>query len=345
MRKFVLFLILIVLWTILFSQEVIENPAMTEEPRVLELIEEFRIRNESGEFYFRGPLHLEIDKDGNLYIGSEAQLLKFSPDGTFLKNLITKGQGPGEIGGSIISHICNDRIYIYSSRMRKIMCLDKKGRFIDEFRVWRYHHFFGLVNGCFILLENKLPPREETGGYVDRGHRIYQAEPGGEVVKTSPDFPTPFFMGPEYAAGWVQFHSAYDKQNQILYINHTGEYLIKALDLRENKIMRQFKRDYERVKINVKKLPPSRRKLPRPKYANDISGLFYDRGQLWVLTSDSSLGKGRLYDVFDDRGRLVDGFYLGLYAELLAISGDTIFVSEPDFDTGLISIVKYRIIN
>jgi hypothetical protein len=344
MKKFVLFLILVLLWTLLFSQEVIENPAMTVEPRILELKEDFRITDTSGEFYFKGPLHMEIDKDRNLFIGSEAQLLKFAPEGTFMKNLVTKGKGPGEIDGAIISHICNDRIYIYSSRMRKIVCLDKKGRFIDEFRVWRYHQFFGLVNGRFILLENKLPPREETGGYFNRGHRIYQVEPGGDVVKTSPDFSTPFYMGPEYAAGWVEFHSAYDRQNQILYINHTWEYLIKTLDLRKNKIIRQFKRDYQRVKIDVKKLPPSRRKRPRPKYRNDIGGLFYGQGRLWVLTS-AFTRKGRLFDVFDGRGRYVDCFYLGLYAELLAVSGNQIFVSEPDFDTGLISIVKYRILN
>lgn len=44
------------------------------------------------------------------------------------------------------------------------------------------------------------------------------------------------------------------------------------------------------------------------------------------------------------RGQYVDNFYLKLKGELLAVRGDSLFVSETD-EEGIISIAGYRILN
>ena len=99
MRKIVLLLLpLFILTSVIYTQEIIENP---EKPlnknagRMLRLQEVFRITDESDDFYFKAPQSLKVDSEGNFLIIDDNQILKFSTDGRFLRNLFKKGQGPG----------------------------------------------------------------------------------------------------------------------------------------------------------------------------------------------------------------------------------------------------------
>ena len=84
----------------LFSQELVRNPGKPlnrDAGRVLQLEPVFEIRDDSGEFFFKFPYRFDIDSRGCLYVLDQAQLMKFSPEGKFVGNLLKKGQGPGEI--------------------------------------------------------------------------------------------------------------------------------------------------------------------------------------------------------------------------------------------------------
>ena len=94
MRKIVLlFLSFFIFSPAILTQTIIENP---EKPlsknagRVLKLEEIFRINDIGADFYFKRPMKLKIASDGSIFIVDEEQLLKFSADGKFIKNLYKK---------------------------------------------------------------------------------------------------------------------------------------------------------------------------------------------------------------------------------------------------------------
>jgi hypothetical protein len=335
------------------AQDVLQNPKRPQNPDagcILRLERTLTITDKGGEFYFTAPRDLKVDSEGCIYTASKGQILRFSQDGTFIQNLITEGQGPGEIKGHFRYALHDDNIYIYNFPTRKLVCLDRKGHFLDEIRFSeQFNDFYGLFDGNFLFLQSTWPPMDaRTGKMMEIEERILQVTPRGEVIKKSPNFPFKAYLGPGFATWWTFTEEALDKDKNILYITHTSEYMIKALDLETDKVVKRFNRKYKRVKHKESKEEKERRKkrnLPRKKFENDISEIFFNQESrcLWVKTSTQSKEKGILYDVFDERGQYVDNFYLKLKGELLAVRGDSLFVSEID-EEGIISIAKYRIL-
>lgn len=356
MKKFIPLLMVVILSPgLLFSlaspQDIIQNqkkPLNSDADRIISIERTLTITDEGEEFYFKYPRDLKVDQNGNIYMADVEQFLKFSPDGKFIQNLITIGQGPGEIQDYFYYTLYKDEIYIYVPMIRKIVCLSLSGLVLDEIRFTeQFNDFDGLYNGNFLFLKSIWPPMEErTGKIMEIEERILQVTPQGEVIKKSPNFPIKAYLGPGIAT-WTFIQEALDTKNNILYITHTSEYMIKALDLETNKVIKRFNRQYKRVKHKESKKEKERRKkrnLPRKKFENDISELFFnpEHRHLWVKTSTQSQEKGVLYDIFDEKGQYVDNFYLNLDGDLLAVKGDFIFVKETA-EVGIISISKYRI--
>ena len=76
--------------------QVRENPQQPVHPnpgRVLKLVEALKIKGEGKGYYFEGAWSLEIDPAGNLYAcdswssARRSHLMKFSPEGRFIKDL------------------------------------------------------------------------------------------------------------------------------------------------------------------------------------------------------------------------------------------------------------------
>jgi len=349
MRK-IAFLVLTILISVSFSfpQEVIENP---EKPlssnagRVLKLKEEFRITDESGEFFFKRPGRLKIALDGSIYIPDEDQFLKFTPDGQFIKNLFKKGQGPGEIQRFFYFVLHDNSIYVYDSMGVKVIHMDKEGELIEEFKLReRYAYLLGVLDDNFVLWNADWPGAEErTGKWHDVPNYFFIVSKDGKAVKKSPSIPIKWYLERGISMSASRLYTAYNESIKTFFVNSTREYLISVWDIQNNKIIK-FKRNYSRVKLEKKNSPrPTRTKLPEWKYQNDIAGLNIFRGNLWVRTSTEDKKKGVLFDVFDPDGKYIDCFYLNLKGPILTTHDNYIFIRETDEDE-LISIVKYKII-
>ncbi len=79
---------------------VIENPGKPPVQRTIAMTEAWRIGDDDGADYILGVIKMVIsDKENNLYLldTQQREVLKFSPDGQYLKSISRKGQGPGEI--------------------------------------------------------------------------------------------------------------------------------------------------------------------------------------------------------------------------------------------------------
>lgn len=86
----------------ILTQDMIENPKTPQNEnagRMLKLKEEFRIGGEGEGYYFNGARELLLDGSGNIYIcdswstQQRSHLLKFSPEGAFVKGRILKIDG------------------------------------------------------------------------------------------------------------------------------------------------------------------------------------------------------------------------------------------------------------
>jgi hypothetical protein len=145
-----------------------------------------------------------------------------------------------------------------------------------------------------------------------------------------------------------------------LYIVHTAEYRVTALDLRAGVVKHIVTRAYDRVRGKAGKPEeaggdPETRGLEFPKdpYVWDIDRIQAAAGKLFVFTSTTRRGgDDQLVDVFDAGGKLIDSVFLRFPPGELnhrAVSRWTaltdegfFFVPEQDPD-GLVSIGKYRI--
>ena len=356
-KLFVILSSFLLLSSMTLAQEFIENP---ERPlsknagRVLQLEEIFRITDESGDFYFSAPVNLKVDSEGNFFIIDESQILKFSADGKFLKNLFKKGQGPGEISTryhwGLSYFLIKDEIFLHDPGANKIIRMDDEGNLIEEIKLKtsRLQRMYGPTDEGFIFM-HESPANIGPTGIKDVDVSIILASKDGSTSRTIMVFPKKVYGGREFGMDWAPFYCLLESDAQKLFVCHTCEYRIVLADLGKGQVIKKFNRKYSRIKhtmtesqkqfyqrLNIK--PPER------KYENDILGLFFHNNHLWVKTSTKDEKKGVLFDVFSREGKYIDSCYINLKGELMAVQGDFIFVSEKDEDEN-IQIVKYRISN
>jgi len=357
MKKFFSILLsFFLLSSMTLAQEFIENPKKPlskNAGRVLQLEQVFRITDESGDFYFRAPHSLVIDTHHNFYVIDENQILKFSADGKYLKNLFKKGQGPGEIATryywGLSYFLLKDDIFLHDSDGNKIIRMDGDGNLIEEIKLktTRFQKMYGPTDEGFIFM-NESPANIGPTGFRDVDMSIILASKDGSTSRTIMVFPKKVYSGRNFGMDWDKFFALFDSQTQQIFVSHTGEYKIVLADLNTGQIIRSFNRKYSRAKYvmpeGLKKFyEESNIERPERKHENDILGLFFHKDHLWVKTSTKDEKKGALFDVFTREGKYIDSFYLDLKGELMAVQGDSIFVTERDEDEN-IQIVKYKII-
>ncbi len=156
-----------------------------------------------------------------------------------------------------------------------------------------------------------------------------------------------------------RFLSAVFRKTQLV-ISHTNEYHLKLYDPGEDRIVREFRRPYVRVRseplteqqkkggiiIDGKHFGP-----PEQKYQADIGNLLSRGEEVWAVTSTKDKAKGVLVDVFDDGGTYRDSFFLklpeaagrSLYTPgFCALDGEFLWVIERAEDE-IVTIKKYRV--
>lgn len=330
--------------------EVVVNP---EEPmsekagRILKLEEVSRISDKGEKFYFKSPSAPRFAADGSIFIEDTEQILKFSPEGKFQKNLFKKGQGPGEISGQYSSSIdvFRDEIYVHDIGTDKKITMDLDGNVKEESRMDSAPGTLKWVTENWIIYSDQIwPPREErTGKLCDMKNLLICVSKQGEHKSKTFNFPTKSFLSPQAAVFWSGPMWIINKKSEHIYISHSRKYLIKQLDLNAGKVIRGFKRKYPRVEMKIYKESHKKYNVPKKKYENDVKALFIYKDFLWVMTSTYDDDKGILIDVFDKDGIFVDNFYFDVLGGLLGTYEDMLFVQEQDGDENII-IVNYRIV-
>jgi hypothetical protein len=351
-RTFIPVLLALFLVAPLAAQNIIDNPSKPlakDAGRVLQLTEAWRITDESGAFYFKYPRNLQIADDGTIFMIDAEQFLKFSPDGTFLKNLYKKGQGPGEIGGNYFYYLTHGRdLFIRDMNYGRLWRTDIDGIFQEQINLVNkdYRGLLGIIPDGLLFLKSIMPPPEErTGKLMEILETVVLVAMDGLRQRDIATFRPKQFLAPQAGMSWDPEIIELSPDGKLLYGVHSRDYLIEVVDLASGTTIRRIARAYLKVRHVEKDWEPDfRRKYGSPKieFEPDIVGLFPAGDRIWVATSTDDKVKGRLIDVFDMEGRFVDSFYLGAGRTLMAVREDTVYCQAKKEDE-TITIVKYKI--
>jgi len=338
--------------------QVRENPQQPVHPnpdRVLKLVEALKIKGEGKGYYFEGARTLEIDPIGNLYAcdswssARRSHLMKFSPEGRFIKDLYRQGEGPGEILSTFDFTLSGSEMFLYDTMKRKIVVMDTDGNFKTEFKkeTAPFDELIGAFGDWLVILRVSRPLERQTSRLYDEKNAIIMLSKDGKTEKDIFMFTNrSFYISPTQGGGgmsWDPFHSAI--AGDRIYVCSTQNYQIQVLDMAKANILFSFMRAYPRVEHlgrDWEKKFATQYNAPKRNYENDVKGLIFGGGRLWVRTSLESKDKGALYDLFNSDGRFVDSFFVDSRVRIIKIDDDFLYASVSD-ENELPFLVKYRI--
>ncbi len=341
--------------------QVIENPKNPPGPnagRVVPLKEVARITDEKGKFFFVGPIAVFTGLDGSVYVQEYKQLLKFDPQGRFVKNLLKSGSGPGELNDNLTNVLIMEKeIILWSSNSLKLIRANLDGRLIEDRNSQSpMGDLLGTFGGRYFFLKAEWGERSKAriSGIFENNYRLVVFNERGEIIPTPVLMPCAasiYFRQGSVSVGTISRPMPLAADDRSVFLFHSPDYLIKLLDLEKGDVVRSFRREYERVKYAAKTSPGYPAELV-PKFHNDLCRLLWRNDRLWAVTSTFDPKKGILVDVFSREGRYLDNFYLPLFKirrnnpqlyAPMAIYGNFLYVLEADEDD-LISLIKYEII-
>jgi hypothetical protein len=343
-----------------------EKPKAPDAGRVIVPKEVLTITDESGEFFFKYPRGLKIGPEGSIIFTDGEQVLRFDKDGKLVRNYFKKGQGPGEMTQVDSYELFRDgRLAIHSYNPSKMIWFDAAGAFEKEISFiseFRRAILQGRFDKKWIFETYDFPRPGENARYVEVPHQlVVWDDTANEWTRLMSFDCTVYAASSGGAAGFVGIASflAADLGGGLLAVSHTQEYGIKIVDVSANKVVREFRRKYERIAPPPLKPGQKRGSFglngkvfeePERKFQSDFSSLQSVAGRIWVVTSTRDEKKGVLIDVFDIDGTYRDAFYLNLPEAALSRgvslrfspTGDAVFAVETTPDETIV-IKKYAL--
>ena len=352
--------------------QIIENPAKPMAANAGRMIvpEEVLAISDEGQsdFYFSWPHSLAIGPDGSLLFRDRDQVLHFDANGGFLRNLFKKGQGPGEMPWPGTPIATDKNIVIYAGSPSKLVLLNRSGRYDQEIAIRTEGQaslsLIGYQAGRFYFNTGEFPRTAGDPDIVDNPRTLIAVSEADGSITLLATFVTRAWVVTSPGGGGGMFDVtsliATPFQDKFLALTHTEDYLIKLFDPAANKVVREFRRPYARIKgeplTEAEKkggiiLNDKRYTRPERKFEKDIKNILVRDGEIWAVTSTKDKAKGVLVDVFDGEGLYRDCFWLKLpgpgSTSLLmpgqcALDGESLWVVERAEDETL-TIKKYRV--
>jgi hypothetical protein len=330
----VCFILALFSWISAAVGQVSENPAKPRAKnagRVVGPKEVLSVSDEGrSDYYFKWPGGLRVAPDGSFFLRDENQFLQFDKNGRFQRNLLKKGQGPGEMGSFVGCFLTAKNVIALANDPNKLMWFDYAGTYEREIPLRREGGMFlwplAFLDGTFYFHSSEIPNPGGEPGVFDVPQAIVTLGEGSTDLKPLASFPTKAFIvtsGGGSARGMISisYLLAVPYQGKYLALIHTSEYLLKIYDPAAKAVLREFRREYERVRKPPEKDEQKKERVgingkiytaPDQKYANDIINLFSNGDEIWAVTSTRDKAKGILIDVFDGDGIYQDCFYLQL---------------------------------
>ncbi len=356
--------------------QIIENPAKPKAANAGRVVvpEEVMAISDEGtrDYYFKVPRDLTIAPDGSLFLIDEFQVLQFDKAGKFVRNLYKKGQGPGEMSYVRACLTTEKNVIIHADSPNRLLFFDYAGRYEKEIpmraltgRRYRPKTLLSL-GGKFFIQSADWPIAKGDPDYIEVPHTILALNAATLESQELSSFPTISYVntsgdGRETGLYEISSFFAVPFKGKYLALSHTSEYLIKIYDPVADKVIREFRRAYERVKpeppAEIEKkgnliIGGKRFIRPERRFQNDVKIILTRGDEIWAVTSTKDKAKGVLIDVFDGQGIFRDSFYLRLpepglnqlgWPGRCTLDSDFLWVAESDNDDVIFTIKKYRL--
>jgi hypothetical protein len=289
-----------------------------KEP-VLELQEDLIIkgREDVEEQMFQNIVTLQVNEQGDIYILDEqaGNIKIFDQNGSFLKTIGKKGQGPGEFGMPISLAITpSQNIIVNDMGHRKILFFDEEGNYLKQISIADKFLFFG--------------PMVTSTGDLIASHTIPQDSPVTELKKFNQELESiltfasiPLDKPPAVnifvARSLSSLRWALTDNDEIIWGDiKNPEYELYVHD-QEGTLIRKITRDYDPLPITAQAKEnlmdetfgqsPARDQWDvhfPDSYPPYMGFSFGDRGHIFVWRYEKQQNdKGGLVDIFDSDGR------------------------------------------
>jgi hypothetical protein len=259
-------------------------------------------------------------------------------------------------------------VVVFSAYPNKLVYFDRTGRYEKEIAVRSAGgqtslSLIGYQAGRFYFDSGEFPRTTGDPDFVDNPRTIVAVSEADGSITTLATFVTRAWVVTVGGSGGmfaVTSLIAAPFQENLLALMHTEDYLIKLYEPAADKIVREFRREYARVKgeplTEAEKkggigIGNKRYTRPERRYENDVKNLLVRGDEIWAITSTTDAAKGVLIDVFDGEGIYRDCFWLKLPESALksvlspgqcALDGEFLWAVEKSED-GTYSIKKYRV--
>ncbi len=292
--------------------------------RSLHLTEVQRITDYEEDFVFKRIRGIKIAEDGSIFIRGTIQVLKFTPEGKYVKNFIKKGEGPGEVKYLSDFILSKDNVLVGSIMPVKLINFSQSGTLKSELTIQGLSTFASLFEHFMersYFVSSDLELNKQKSGVISRANELSYIDQSGKVIKMNLSFDTKDLMIKKSSKNGVmvnideltRFLRAFDKK-RYLYLSYKERYHISQIDLESGKIVREIIRNYKPVTFEkikyTKKEDIELYKLYDRKYYNDIYKLAVYKNNLIIFTSTMNKKGEILIDVFNSEGKYIDNFFV-----------------------------------
>jgi hypothetical protein len=288
---------------------VVKNP---KEPMysedVFSLEEELSIGEAEGreEYMFSTIMSMAVDDAGRIYVldRKEIHVKVFDRNGTYIRTIGKKGQGPGEFTLPSSVSITRQNELVVDDFRSRLVFFSLEGEFKKNLQIaksglWRIDmDSEGNLVGLVIVGEEENP-RYELKKFDSELNYLHSLGYS----------PLPSESGINPFMGIISFRI--DNNDQVV-CGYPENYEIKIFDKKGN-LKRKIKKDYDPVEITKEEIKevtegiPSGLKLSIPKYHSAYRWFATDNeGRIFVTTQERvNDGEGYYCDVFDSEGKFI----------------------------------------
>ena len=186
----------------------------------ISFLKEFESPTSVSEEYLSYPQAMDFADDGRLYVVDANQSTVFVWDkaGKFLKTIIKKGKGPGELLFPQSLLIRGDRLYIMESGRQLISIFDLEGNFIKFTKTTgKKGKVFGVIDNGFIIAYKTFQWKSADG---ENDHRYWfdMLDVDGNQVKTLKWFKNTTYLAEERSKPWASLVDIQRGPNGNLYL-------------------------------------------------------------------------------------------------------------------------------
>lgn len=298
--------------------KVVTNPDYPREGKIRYSMEEdLSIGVAEGDegYMLNRPYDINVAENGTIYIldWGDMCIKVYGKDGSYLRTIGQKGQGPGEFGLLIYMALSSDgRIFIMDPTNRRVSVLDIYGKYLGGFRVEGQFREM-KTDGKNRLYYSKSTPQKALEELpvtkdlqeIDTVVQIFRSDADGEDLFNFGDFKGEKNRIRRTDSGsFISTPSQYNivwevNREGILYEGLNQEYKINVFDQDGKKIL-TFGREYEPVMIERRSGELVRKSL-MPAFDPRRAWEFDDDGNLWVSIYSKN-EEEVVYDVFSPQG-------------------------------------------